>query len=209
LTLRLFLVRHGETESNRQGLALGRADVPLNDLGRKQAGQLAAALADEPLLAIYASPLQRTIDTARAIATAHNLSVSIEPAFIEMDVGEVEGLTFSELRERYPQLLETWVSAQGPQSAMPGGERLLDVQQRATKAVQSLATRHPEGAVCVVTHNFVILSLLADALAIDLAGFRRLRHAVGAITTLELRPGRHVRVLRLNDTCHLTDQLTD
>jgi len=203
LTLRLFLVRHGETESNRQGLALGRADVPLNDLGRKQAGQLASAFADEPLLAVYSSPLQRTIDTARPIAAAHDLTVAIEPAFIEMDVGEVEGLTFSELRERYPQLLETWASAQGPQSPMPGGECLLDVQQRAISAVQSLATRHADGAVCVVTHNFVILSLLADVLAIDLAGFRRLRHAVGAITTLELRAGRPARVLRLNDNCHL------
>jgi phosphoserine phosphatase len=205
LTLRLFLVRHGETESNRQGLALGRADVPLNDLGRRQAGQLAAALADESLAAVYASPLQRTLDTARPIAAAHDLTVAIEPAFIEMDVGEVEGLTFSELRERYPQLLETWASAEGPQSPMPGGERLVDVQQRATRAVQSLAERHAEGAICVVTHNFVILSLLADVLAIDLAGFRRLRHAVGAITTLELRAGRPARVLRLNDTCHLND----
>ena len=204
MTLRLFLVRHGETESNRQGLALGRADVPLNDLGREQAAQVAAALADEPLLAVYASPLQRTVDTAKPVAAAHDLPVSIEPAFIEMDVGEVEGLTFTELRERYPQLLETWASADGPQSAMPGGERLLDVQLRATEAVRALAARHAEGAVCVVTHNFVILSLLADVLAIDLASFRRLRHAVGAITTLELRHGRHTRVLRLNDTCHLS-----
>ena len=88
---------------------------------------------------------------------------------------------------------------------MPGGERLLDVQQRATEAIRSLAARHEEGAVCVVTHNFVILSLLTDVLNIDLAGFRRLRHAVGAITSLELRPGRRTRVIRLNDTCHLRD----
>jgi len=203
--VRLFLVRHGETESNRQGLALGRADVPLNDRGRKQVGQVAAALVAEPLLAVYASPLQRTVDTATPIAAAHDLPVSIEPAFIEMDVGEVEGLTFAELRERYPGLLEKWASADGPLSAMPGGERLLDVQQRATEAVRSLAARHADGAACVVTHNFVILSLLADALAIDLNSFRRLRHAVGAITMLELRQGRHTRVLRLNDTCHLRD----
>lgn len=206
MTLRLFLVRHGETESNRQGLTLGRSDVPLNDLGREQASRVAAALAGEPILAVYAGPLQRTVETAKPIAAAHGLPLSIEPAFIEMDVGEVEGLTSSELREHHPELLETWASAQGPQTAMPGGERLLDVHQRATEAVRSLASRHPGGGVCVVTHNFVILSLLADVLAIDLAGFRRLRHAVGAITTLELRPGRHTRILRLNDTCHLTDQ---
>ena len=205
MTLRLFLVRHGETESNRQGLALGRANVPLNELGRTQASCVAAALSAESLLAVYASPLQRTVDTAKPIAEAQRLEVELEPAFIEMDIGEVEGLTFADLRARYPQLLETWFSARGPQSAMPGGECLLDVQQRATKAIHSLAAHHEEGAVCVVTHNFVILSILTDVLTIDLAAFRRLRHAVGAITTLELRPGRRTRILRLNDTCHLRD----
>jgi broad specificity phosphatase PhoE len=203
VTLRLFLVRHGETESNRKGLTLGRQDVPLNDLGRKQADRIAVALSDEPLLAVYASPLQRTIDTAKPIADVHGLPVTIEPAFTEMDIGEVEGLTFAELRERYPRLLETWVSAEGPQSPMPGGERLLDVQERAIGAVCSIAADHAEGAVCIVTHNFVILSLLTDVLGIDPAGFRRLRHAVGAITTLETHPGLRTRVLRLNDTCHL------
>ncbi len=200
--MNLFLVRHGETESNRRGLALGRADAPLNENGRRQALQLAAALSQEALLAVYASPLARTAETAKPIASAHDLTVQLEPGFIEMDVGEVEGLTFVELRERYPDLLETWADARGPRTAMPGGERLLDVQRRAVAALRSVVKRHPDGSVCVVTHNFVILSLLADVLAIDLAAFRRLRHAVGGITTLDLTAGR-TRVLRLNDTCHL------
>jgi len=198
----LFLVRHGETESNRRGLALGRADVPLNENGRRQALQLAAALSEEALLAVYASPLARTAETARPIASAHDLAVQLEPGFIEMDIGEVEGMTLTELRKRYPHLLKTWAGARGPRTAMPGGERLLDVQRRAVAALRLVAKRHPDGSVCVVTHNFVILSLLADVLAIDLAAFRRLRHAVGGITTLELNPGR-TRVVRLNDTCHL------
>ena len=88
---------------------------------------------------------------------------------------------------------------------MPGGESLQEVQRRAKQAVDRLAMTDFEGAVCVVTHNFVILSLVSDALGIDLAGFRRLRHAVGAITDLELRSGRAPRVLRLNNTCRLRD----
>jgi len=195
-------VRHGETDSNRQGLALGRSDVSLNETGRLQAERLAVALSSEPIVAVYSSPLSRTIDTAQPIASAHGLAVQIEPLLVEMDIGELDGLTFSEVRERYPGILEAWVTDEGPGHAMPGGERLVDVQERAAAAVRSLAERHPDDAICVVTHNFVILSLLADILAINLSGFRRLRHAVAGITSLEINGDRR-RLLRFNDTCHL------
>jgi len=195
-------VRHGETASNQQGLALGRADVPLNETGRAQAERLAVALRAEPIVAVYTSPLSRAVDTARPIAAAHRLTVQTEPQLSEMDIGELDGLTFTEVRERYPGLLEAWVAAEGPAQPMPGGERLVDVQERTLIAVDSLAERHAGQAVCVVTHNFVILSLIADTLGVDLSGFRRLRHAVAAITTLEVNPDRR-RLVRFSDTCHL------
>jgi broad specificity phosphatase PhoE len=200
--MRIFLVRHGETESNRKGLALGRADVPLNDLGRGQAERLAKTLAGEPLAAIYSSPLVRTMDTARAIAGDHTLDVQVEPDLVEMDIGEMDGLTFAEVRSRYPALLDSWSGVDGPETPMPGGERLVDVQQRAWAAIQAISERHPNETVCVVTHNFVILSLLATALRIDLAHFRRLRHAIAAISVLDFTPDR-IRIISLNDTCHL------
>jgi len=195
-------VRHGETASNQQGLALGRADVPLNETGRAQAERLAVALRAEPLVAVYTSPLSRAVDTARPIAAAHRLTVQTEPQLSEMDIGELDGLTFAEVRERYAGLLEAWVAAEGPAHPMPGGERLVDVQERTLVVVDSLAERHAGQAVCVVTHNFVILSLIADTLGVDLSGFRRLRHAVAAITTLEVNPDRR-RLVRFSDTCHL------
>ena len=200
--MRLFLLRHGETDSNRRGLALGRADVPLNERGRWQAQRLGAALAHEPLAAVYSSPLSRALDTARPIADAQGLDVQTEPGLREMDIGEAEGLTFAEVRARFPGLLEAWAGADGPSHAMPGGERLVDVQGRAWETIQAIAARHPEEAACVVTHNFVILSILTTVLGIELASFRRLRHSVAAISVLEFRPGR-ARVLALNDSCHL------
>ncbi len=200
--MRLYLVRHGETESNRKGLALGRADVPLNDTGREQAQRVANALAAEPLAAVYSSPLARTLDTARALAGRHSLEVQIEPGLIEMDIGEADGLTFAEVRSRWPGLLEAWVGADGPQRPMPGGERLVDVQHRVSRTTQALVLRHPNEAICAVTHNFVILSLLSSVLQIELANFRRLRHGVAAVSVLEITP-RRTRVLRLNDACHL------
>lgn len=195
-------MRHGETDSNRRGLALGRADVPLNERGRWQAQRLAAALAAEPVLAVYSSPLSRALDTARPIADAHGLEVQTEPGLIEMDIGQAEGLTFTEVRARFPGLLEAWVGADGPSRAMPGGERLVDVQARAWDTIQGIAARHPEETACAVTHNFVILCILTTVLGVDLANFRRLRHSVAAISVLEFRPDR-ARVLTLNDTCHL------
>ena len=200
--MQLFLVRHGQTESNRRGLALGRADVPLNDHGRWQAQRLAEALAGERLAAVYASPLQRALETANGIAAAQGLEVTPEPRLIEMDIGQLDGLTFPEIRARFPGLLEAWVSGPGPEVTMPGGERLIDVQERALDAVRDLAQRHPEENVCAIAHNFVILGLLTAALGIGLANFRRVRQSVAAISVLDVRPPR-TRVLRLNDICHL------
>ena len=202
--MRLYLVRHGETESNRLGLALGQDDVPLNERGLRQAEQVARALARQPLAAVYASPLQRALSTARSIAEPQGLEVKVEERLIEMNIGEAEGLTFAEVRSRYPDFLETWASPEGPARPMPGGERLLDVQERAWSAVDELAARHGEEAVAAVTHNFVILSILARVLGIELAQFRRLRHSVGAIAEVDIGP-RRMMVVRLNDTCHLQD----
>jgi broad specificity phosphatase PhoE len=176
----------------------------LNERGRWQAGRLAEALAGEPLSTVYSSPLLRTLHTAEAIADKHGLPVQIEPRLIEMDIGEADGMTFAEVRTRFPGLLEAWVAPDGPERPMPGGERLLDVQRRAWKTVQHLASVHPEQSVCVVTHNFVILSILASALGVDLAHFRRLRHSVAAVSVLDIRADR-ARLQRLNDTCHLED----
>lgn len=202
MTVRLILVRHGETDYNRDAVALGRADVPLNETGRRQAECLRAALAGVPLDAIYASPLARAHDTAVSIAAAHNRDVQVEDGLIEMDIGEAEGLTFPELRKQFPALAQNWGGPDGPTFRMPGGERLVDVQHRVVATIARLAARHPDQTVCAVTHNFVILSFLASVLGIELAQFRRLRHAVAAIAEIEVGADRS-RVIRLNDTCHL------
>lgn len=200
--MRLFLVRHGETESNRLNLALGRDDVPLNERGLWQAERVARALAREPLAAVYSSPLRRALDTARAVAAPHGLAVQIEQGLIEMDIGEADGLTLAEVAARFPGLLEAWASEEGPNQPMPGGECLVDVQERAWAAVQDIVARHGDETAAAVTHNFVILSLLVRVLGLRLAQFRHLRHSVAAISVVDFLPAR-VLLVRLNDTCHL------
>ena len=92
-----------------------------------------------PLTAVYSSPLARAVDTATSIAAAHGKEVLVEDGLIEMDIGEVEGLTFPELRKQFPALAQNWGGADGPTFRMPGGERLVDVQSRAVVAIEGLA----------------------------------------------------------------------
>ncbi len=200
--MHLLLVRHGETEHNRRNLALGQADVPLNETGRRQAEALGRALSGERLDAVYASPLVRVHLTAEAIAGAQSLEVVTEDGLIEMDVGEMDGMPFTELREKFPGFVESWLGPDGSSEQMPGGERLMDVRDRASAALSAIVDRHEGGRVCVVSHNFVILSLLTQLLGLELAGFRRLQHSVAAFTRVEWRQGAPV-VVSINDTCHL------
>jgi broad specificity phosphatase PhoE len=200
--MRLILVRHGETESNRAGLVLGQADLELTKHGRWQAEQVARSLEDEAIDAIYSSPLKRALATAEPIARRHELEVQVEEGLIEMDIGEMEGLTYREVRERYPQFLQVWLGGRAAYEPMPGGERLLDVQERAWQAVERIRERHDRDAVVAVAHNFVILAILCRSLGLDLADFRRLRQSVAAKSVLEIRDDRFMLV-SLNDTCHL------
>lgn len=200
--MKLLLVRHGETEANRSRLALGREDVPLNERGRAQALAVARSVAGLPVAAVYSSPLGRALETARAIASALGLEVRLEPGLIEMDVGEMEGMSFAEMRQRYGDFLREWISERAAALVMPGGESLDLVADRAWGTVLELEHRHPNDLVIAVTHNFVILTLLCRALDLPLAHFRRLRVALGARSLLEIRGG-EASVLQVNDTCHL------
>lgn len=200
--MRLILVRHGQTPHNADGLVQGRADIPLSELGRQQAAALAAALAGEAIAAIVSSPLRRARDTAAAIAASRGLIVSEEPDLIEMNVGVMEGLSGAEMRSRYPQVLRRWLEPGGTVVPLPGGESLAAVQERAWRAVSRLCQRYPNDTVVAVTHNFVIVSLVCQAIGLPLDGFRRFRIDVASRTTLEIGPERWL-LLHLNDTCHL------
>jgi broad specificity phosphatase PhoE len=199
--MRLILVRHGETEHNRDGLTLGRADVPLNDRGRAQAMALATSFARPPA-AIYTSPLVRASDTASAIGAATGVAVVTEPDLIEMDVGEMEHLTGTELRERYPEFLRLWLSGDAADARMPDGETLRDVQTRAWAAIDRMRSERPDGEVVGVTHNFVILAVVCRALNLPLSEFRRLRHGLASRTVINIRDG-GATLLQLNDNAHL------
>ena len=200
--MRLILIRHAETDHNRENRVQGRADNPLSEFGRRQAAALGEHLRRAPLAAVVASPLQRALTTAQAVAAPHRLTVTVDPDLMEMHVGEMEGLATAEMRERYPEFLKEWATERGPTLPMPGGESLSQVQERAWAVVERLRTAYADDTVALVSHNFVLGSLITRALDIPLHEFRRFRLSVCSSTTLTFRQDRTILV-HLNDTCHL------
>lgn len=198
----LILVRHAETSYNRDGMVQGRADHELSERGRAQARALARSLAERPVAAVYSSPLKRAVATAEAIAAEHGLPVQVEPGLIEMDVGEMEGLSLAEMRERYAEFLREWLSPGAPTLRLPGGESLEECRDRVGGVIDRLVERHPDGTVVAVSHNFAILTTLCRVLGLPVADFRRLRQGVASYSVITFRDGR-ASLSRLNEACHL------
>lgn len=203
MTTRVYLARHGETDDNAGGRTQGRREVPLNDRGRRQAAALAEALRDAPLAAVMSSPSERCRETARPVAAAHGLEVRVDERLLEIDQGDLDGLSFEDMRRDHAEFLRRWRTGDPTDVRMPGGETLGEAQCRVVEALEDLAREFPEQAVAVVGHNLAIKALLCRALAVPLAGFRRLRTDTGSLAVVEVRLDAPWTVVGINDRCHL------
>ncbi|MBI4311048.1 MAG: histidine phosphatase family protein [Chloroflexi bacterium] len=201
--MKLYLVRHGETQRNRERLVQGQGDQGLTELGMAQALAVARALAGEGVTALYHSPVKRALESAAAIGLELGLDLQAAPGLEEMDTGELDGLSSQEMRSRYPEFMALWAKDAGS-ARLPGGETLAVVQERAWKAVQAIAGKHPDGVVAVVSHNFTICTLVCKALDMPIAGFRQFRVDLGSISALEVTAERP-RLALLNSTFHLAE----
>ncbi|MEE8442225.1 MAG: histidine phosphatase family protein [Dehalococcoidia bacterium] len=201
--MRLLLVRHGETDRNREGRVLGQGNQTLTEKGRKQAAAVAGALTEEGITTIYSSPLKRAVETAEMISDKLGLPVQVVDDLAEVDAGALDGMTSKDMRARYPDFMALWDRDPGS-AVMPGGESLAHAQQRAWRSAQSFLDEHPDGTVVAVSHNFTIGTLVCKALELPLASFRHVRIDLGSVSIVELREGRN-RVVLLNDRCHLVD----
>jgi ribonuclease H / adenosylcobalamin/alpha-ribazole phosphatase len=199
VTLRLFVVRHGETPFNREMRYIGTADEPLSPTGVGQAERLASSLAPLPLQAVYASPLSRAAETGRRIAEARQVDLKLEPRLREQAFGEWEGLTRSEVLERDRDRLLSWEADLG--LAPPGGESLLSVQERTLALVDELAGVHSGEWIALVSHVGPIKALLCAVLDAPLATARRMFLDPGTVTVLDW--GRHPVVRLFNAHGHL------
>lgn len=192
----VVLVRHATTAATGTRLVGWTPGVDLDDAGRTQAEAAAARLADLPVEAIYSSPLERTMQTAAAIARHHDLEVLADRALGEVDYGGWTNQPLDELR-REP----LWPVIQSTPSRVgfPDGETIRGAQARAVDAVESLAARH-RGLVVAVSHADVIKAVVAHLIGMPLDSFQRLVVSPASITVLHLAPASAPLLLRFNDT---------
>jgi broad specificity phosphatase PhoE len=199
---RIILVRHGQTEWNREERFRGRVDVDLNDTGRAQAEACARAIAARwKPAAVYSSPRSRAVHTAEAVARRLGLSVHVEPGLDDLDFGEWHGLTEEEARARWPERIEVWLRSPGTVPP-PGGESLQALQARGLAALTSLAARHVDATLVAVAHNAVNRVLLLAAQGAPLEGYFRVDQETSAINVIDEDGGQLTAVL-VNDTRHL------
>ena len=196
---RLLLARHGQSVSNAVRRFQGVQDVPLSELGRRQAEALAGAFGQRRIAAVYSSPLQRARHTAELVAAAVQAPLRSVDDLRELSLGEWEGCTVEEVEARPGNPYACWV--RDPVGSLPpGGEPLADVQGRMVRALADIERGHPNGDdVLVVCHGGVISAYLAHCLGLPLSSIWRLTVSNCSIT--ELAPP---RLLSMNVTTHLS-----
>lgn len=170
-TTQLLLIRHGLTDWVGHRLPGWTPGVHLSEEGRQQANALAQRLASLPIEAIYASPLERTVETAEIIAAPHSLSVQLRENLGEVRIGEWTGQTVEELAKT-----EEWLAIQFYPSGVdiPGGETMHEMQARMVAELDAIRKAHPGATVAVVSHADVIKAAVAHYIGLHLDLFQRL-----------------------------------
>ena len=201
MSLRLLLLRHGETAWNRERRYQGWTDTPLSAEGLLQAEAAARELKEHTFAAVYASPLQRARDTAAAIAAPHGLPVETDPAFKELGFGQWEGLTLDEARARDAAVYDGWANTPHLVSP-PEGESLVQARLRVLAGLERLRADHPDEVVCLVAHGIPVRILILEALGLGLDRIWSLHSAPTGISELEFRDD-WTALHRMNTLVHL------
>ncbi len=192
--LEIILVRHGETDWNREMRIMGRKPIPLNAEGRKQARAMGKFLKSVPIDRVFASPIRRARETADLVVRGRPLEVVDEESLAEIHYGDWVGKLFSEVRGT--EAFETYWKVPSEAQA-PGGEPMSSVRERAISFVERLRSEHPEGRALLVSHADVIKVILIHYLGVELNELHKLRVDNGSLSYLFFPKGR-VRVLAIN-----------
>ncbi len=202
MTTRVLLVRHGATVLSAEDRFAGATDVELSDEGRHQARCLGERLADAELAAVYASPMRRTIETAKLVMGAHPLELETDEGLREINHGRWEQLTRREVEVRFPEEYENW-EADPFTFAPEGGESGLSVMARALPVLRRIVVKNSGKTVVVVSHKATIRLVLCSLLGIDARGYRdRLDQSPACLNALDFKDPVRARLVVYNDTSH-------
>ncbi len=196
------MVRHGATVLSAEDRFAGATDVALSDEGREQTRRLANRLSHEKIMAVYASPLGRTVETAQILAGPHKLEVQARDGFREINHGRWEQMTRREVEEKFPEEAAEW--EKDPYTFAPlGGESGLAVTARALPALIELVRKHPGQNIVIVSHKATIRLLLSSLLGFDPRRYRdNLDQKPAALNVVDFRDATRARLTLFNDTSH-------
>jgi broad specificity phosphatase PhoE len=202
VSTRVYLIRHGATELSAEDRFAGAIDVLLSDAGRDQSRRLGTRLAGENITVAYASPLQRTMETARLVAEPHGIAVHADAALREIAHGRWEGKTRAEVEREFAE--EYMRYEHDPYSFAPsGGESGLEVTARALPALLRIVEAHCDQRILIVSHKATIRLLLSSLLGFDPRKYRdRLDQSPCALNVIDFKNLTHPRLTLFNDTAH-------
>jgi broad specificity phosphatase PhoE len=205
IATRVFLVRHGATQLTAEDRFSGAAGVDLSDEGRWQVQQLARRLAREPIVAVYCSPLSRTVETAALLAQPHGITPVKCSGLREISHGRWEGLTRREVAESFSDEYEAWET--DPLTFAPqDGESGLAVLARALPVVRTIVVDHPGQRVIVVSHKATLRLIMSSLLGFDGRGYRdRLDQSPACLNVVDFRDPVRARLMLFNDVSHYAD----
>jgi broad specificity phosphatase PhoE len=199
--LKVTFVRHAASEWAGTSRLLGRTDIGLSDLGREQVPLVAERLQSRAFSALWSSPLQRCQATATGIGARLGLMPVLDDRLMELDIGQLEGLSFAELPKGPGTFRDRWQKRPGT-TRFPGGETIAEVVARTWTVLEDLYDVHPHGHVLVVAHMFAISAALTRVFKLKPGQFRTFAVDPASLTTVQIDRG-GFRLLQLNDTSHL------
>ena len=199
---RIFLVRHGATMLTAEDRFAGATNVQLSDEGREQTRRLAKRLSHEKIAAAYASPMDRTVETASIIAAPHKLKLETRDGLREISHGRWEQMTRKEVAEKYPDESDAW--EKDPYTFAPVlGESGLAVTARALPVLIDIVRAHPGEKVLVVSHKATIRLLLSSLLGFDPRRYRdNLDLNPCSLNIVDFKDPVRARLSLFNDTSH-------
>jgi probable phosphoglycerate mutase len=199
---RLYLVRHGATQLTAEDRFSGAIGVDLSVEGRAQAERLAERLASEPISAVYASPLSRTVETATILATPHRLPLIQREGLREISHGRWEGLSRQDVETRFGEEYASW-DADPFTFAPEGGESGVQVLARALPVIREIVVTHVGQNVLVVSHKATLRLLLSSLLGFDERGYRdRLDQSPACLNVVDFKDSVRARLMLFNDVSH-------
>jgi broad specificity phosphatase PhoE len=204
--MRLYIIRHGQTAWNKKEIFRGTRDIPLNEVGLKEASALGHYLHETRFDVLYTSPLSRARQTADAVARYQDLAPLLEPLLTDLNFGVWQGRLHEKVKQEYPELYQTWVTAP-EQTHFPEGESLQDVLNHADTLLANLRKSHPGKTVGLFTHRVVCKVLICRLLGLGLEHFWQIEQSTACLNKFRLTRSTWV-CEALNSQCHLTPLAT-